>query len=320
MKLSHPLVPSLPLLLASACQTPPQPPPSDDAGAAAVTRTASTAELTSTATAAKAESPLAPIEALLEAGNFGLQLDEEVFYVGSEEAVSLHMRTPRAGYIAVRELGVPEDASQVVPPQPAPASGELTLEVAIEPSPGRHQLELLAASREDMGDAVTIGKTQFDIRGPVWSQLEALVTPVGTTLEARATKDTYALHEKLKLSVASPGAGHLLVIGVGAEDEAAILYPNRFHPEGRTRAGTHPLPAPDAEYDFPALPPRGETLVLVAWSKRPLLRLGPRSFREAPMLALTPERLDALKAALAPDPRTRKYPQAKLSLIFTVVD
>jgi len=218
----------------------------------------------------------------------------------------------------VHEVGVSESEACVVGPMPLEAAEPLVVPVHIQPAPGPHLLELRFAEDGAPDHAEVVASATFEVRGPRWARIEAMVTRFGTTLDARPHRVVREIGDELELSGYVEAAGHLTLVTVDAADQVSLLVPNRKMTAKPVPAGPFRLPGDDAPYRLAARPPRGERLVLVIWSPEPIFEVDSGAL-DAPgtFLPLDDRQLDALQAALAPDPETRAFPHRRLALAIT---
>ena len=97
--------------------------------------------------------------------------------------------------------------------------------------------------------------------GRIWRQLEALAGR-GAPLTIRASQTGYRLGEEVVFTIDIPRAGHLNVVNVGPQDDATVLFPNKYHGDNRVTAGTLTLPTDQMPFYFPATEPAGDTLTV----------------------------------------------------------
>lgn len=293
--------------------------------ATATSATATTATATTATLIPKQVRPIEPaqrshpsqkVPGLGDEPSFSLSTNETVFYAMAPGQLELKVTGNLPGQVSLREVGLGTDDDVILGPRPFEPKTGLALTLEVEPHPGTHAFELWWGPTTG-GPSRRVASTHIDIRGPLWSRLEALAVRVGTTLEARTEKPDYEIGELLKLAVKVPRPGHVLVLGVDAEDAPVILFPNQFAPYSETNPGHLSIPRAGAHYELTAQPPRGETLLLVLWSPEPLLDLSPELYGEQNFIVPSSAQIDALEAALAPDPDTRMYPDAALALLFT---
>jgi len=105
-------------------------------------------------------------------------------------------------------------------------------------------------------------------QGPIWRQLEALVS-ASRPLTVSANKATYVLGDALVLNLQLPKAGYLNVINVDADDEPAVLFPNRFQQDNGVNAGALALPTPQMTFALQATKP-GPGLTVAFLTEQPV--------------------------------------------------
>ena len=97
--------------------------------------------------------------------------------------------------------------------------------------------------------------------GRMWRQLEALAGR-GVSLAVKANQESYRLEDEVVFTIDIPHAGYLNVVSVGPQDNAIVLFPNKFHRDNRVQKGLLRLPTDQMPFYFPAMKPIGETLTV----------------------------------------------------------
>ncbi len=76
--------------------------------------------------------------------------------------------------------------------------------------------------------------------------------------------NTYAIGEKVVLSVTSKRDAYLTIVDVGTSGRTLVIFPNRFQTDNHIRAGeTIQIPDPRADFDFEVNGPVGAELIKV---------------------------------------------------------
>ena len=75
--------------------------------------------------------------------------------------------------------------------------------------------------------------------GPMRQRLDELAARM-TAIGASAERDTYRVGESVIMTFEVPVAGYLNVVNVNAEDNAMVLFPNKFHSNNLVARGTPP--------------------------------------------------------------------------------
>jgi hypothetical protein len=102
-----------------------------------------------------------------------------------------------------------------------------------------------------------------DSHGKVWTKLEYLAKQ-GISFEFSGNQDLYELGDKMKLSVKMPRKGYLNIISVDENDEATILFPNKYQQKNLIeKGGTVIFPDSDAKFEWVAMEPVGDNLIVV---------------------------------------------------------
>lgn len=106
--------------------------------------------------------------------------------------------------------------------------------------------------------------------GPNRKKLIELVAAQSNRFELAASSTKYALDEPVKLSLTLPVGGYLNVVSVDAQDNATVLFPNRYQASNAVKAGVFMVPTPQMEFDLLASEPIGPTLVVAFISAEPI--------------------------------------------------
>ena len=67
-----------------------------------------------------------------------------------------------------------------------------------------------------------------------------------------------------------PVAGYLNVVNVNAQDNALVLFPNKFHSNNRVQAGSVRLPTTEMPFDITVQEPRGDNITYAFVTQKPL--------------------------------------------------
>jgi hypothetical protein len=106
-------------------------------------------------------------------------------------------------------------------------------------------------------------------KGPVWRQYEALVTK-SSPMKLTGPRNRMGIGDELELSLELPTEGYLNVISIDSEDQATILFPNKYHLDNRVRAGRMRLPTDEMGFAIEAQPPTGPSLVAAILTRTPI--------------------------------------------------
>jgi hypothetical protein len=106
-------------------------------------------------------------------------------------------------------------------------------------------------------------------RGPQWQQVEDLVGR-GSPMTLTLNQDSYGLGELLVITVEVPQGGYLNVINVGPDDNATVLFPNKYHDDNKVAAGPVKIPTEQMRFDLPAQEPKGPSLVAAFLTQEPI--------------------------------------------------
>ena len=103
--------------------------------------------------------------------------------------------------------------------------------------------------------------------GRRWRELEALAGR-GERLIVEANQKAYRLDDEVVFTINVPRAGYLNVVNVGPQDDATVLFPNKYHRDNRVPAGRLMLPTDQMPFYFPAMAPTGRTLTVAILTQR----------------------------------------------------
>ncbi|MEE9398566.1 MAG: caspase family protein [Methylococcales bacterium] len=104
--------------------------------------------------------------------------------------------------------------------------------------------------------------------GQVWQQLVAL-TEKAEPLKISINQPDYAEGDILKITIDNNKAGFLSVINVGPTDQATVLFPNRYHKDGKVQ-GTITIPTSGMRFEIFAPPPFGPSMIVAFLTDKPL--------------------------------------------------
>ncbi|MBU2551053.1 MAG: caspase family protein [Proteobacteria bacterium] len=104
----------------------------------------------------------------------------------------------------------------------------------------------------------------------LWAELETLTEKATYPVKVSASQPRYQVGDQIVFTCRAPKAGYLNVLNVDPEsNEAAVLFPNRFHPDNRVEAGAAiVIPGPGDGFKLRARPPRRKNLVVVLHTER----------------------------------------------------
>jgi len=108
--------------------------------------------------------------------------------------------------------------------------------------------------------------------GELWTKLEGLVAEAGYQVAAEINQPSFRVGDTLTISCQVDRPGYLNVVSIGpGEDQATVLFPNKFHPANMlTSGGRLSIPGPGDSFVLRAREPRGRFLVVVLHSQRPV--------------------------------------------------
>ena len=105
--------------------------------------------------------------------------------------------------------------------------------------------------------------------GPMRERLDRLVARM-TAMQAGAPQDTYQVGQNMTFTLDIPIAGYLNVVNVNANDNAIVLFPNKFHSNNRVQPGRLRLPTPEMPFDITVQKPRGDNITYAFLTSKPV--------------------------------------------------
>lgn len=105
--------------------------------------------------------------------------------------------------------------------------------------------------------------------GPMRQRLDELVAQM-TDMGASAERNTYRVGQNVIMTFDVPVAGYLNVVNVNAQDNALVLFPNKFHSNNRVETGRLRLPTPEMPFDITVQEPRGDNITYAFLTEKPL--------------------------------------------------
>ncbi len=105
--------------------------------------------------------------------------------------------------------------------------------------------------------------------GPGWKKLEKLYQRVADKSLHLEIEDRYRIGDAFDVSMSIDRPGYLLLLYVDAADEITILYPNKFHTDGRVDAGRITIGGPEGDFDMTISEPSGKHQVVAFWARNP---------------------------------------------------
>ena len=103
--------------------------------------------------------------------------------------------------------------------------------------------------------------------GPTWTMLSNLANQA-ESLAISVPSGDLRIGDELVLSVTVPWPGFLNVVAIDAQDQATVLYPNRYSASNDVAAGTFRFPTRDMNFVVRAAEPAGPTRVVAFLSSR----------------------------------------------------
>lgn len=100
-----------------------------------------------------------------------------------------------------------------------------------------------------------------DGQGPTWRALAALAAQ-GQSMTLSGSGRQLRLGDEITLEVALPRAGYLNVVEVNSQDQATVLYPNKFATANEVKAGAFKFPTAEMNFVVRASEPLGPSLVV----------------------------------------------------------
>ncbi|MEZ9233385.1 caspase family protein [Vibrio amylolyticus] len=114
-----------------------------------------------------------------------------------------------------------------------------------------------------------MGVQTVESEGAVWLALSDLVEE-SEPLNISSNAKEYNLHDKVTYQVDVDKPGYLNVINIDANDQAVVIFPNKFNPDNQVKSGELLLPTKDMNFDFQAQPPYGKSMTIAVISSKPL--------------------------------------------------
>jgi len=106
--------------------------------------------------------------------------------------------------------------------------------------------------------------------GEYWQRLSQAADN-NSSLNARSDKASYQLNDDIKFFVDIPKNGYLNVVTVDEQDNATVVFPNKFKPNNKVKKGKLPLDSRDSlGFGFYAMEPLGKSLTLFIVTEKPL--------------------------------------------------
>lgn len=105
--------------------------------------------------------------------------------------------------------------------------------------------------------------------GPGWRRLEKLYQRIGEQSLNLDLRDSYRIGDPFEVTMSFDRPGYLLLLYVDATDEITILYPNKFHKDGRVEAGQVSIGGPSGDFDLTITKPSGKHQVVAFWGRNP---------------------------------------------------
>lgn len=105
--------------------------------------------------------------------------------------------------------------------------------------------------------------------GPGWRRLEKLYQRVADKSIHLDIQESYRIGDAFEVSMSIDRPGYLLLLYVDATDEITILYPNKFHMDGRVDAGNISIGGPEDNFDLTVTEPSGKHQVVAFWARNP---------------------------------------------------
>jgi hypothetical protein len=106
--------------------------------------------------------------------------------------------------------------------------------------------------------------------GFVRKKLDNLVHKSRSTLWIRSNKTCFEPGDVLELSVWIPEPGYLNIIHITADDEATVLFPNRYHPDNAVDRGKLIIPTSRMDFEIVTDDTLGPSLIVAFLSRRPI--------------------------------------------------
>jgi hypothetical protein len=136
----------------------------------------------------------------------------------------------------------------------------------------------------EKGEILAEGSTEIQLDGDLRDLSEKLVVPKAIEasahgkeplkVELTTDKSSYAVGDKMTVTVKVNQDCYLTVIDVGAGNKAVMLFPNIYAPNNAVKAGaSFTIPDPTAGFEFEVTPPAGLELIRAIASKEPSVDL-----------------------------------------------
>jgi hypothetical protein len=106
--------------------------------------------------------------------------------------------------------------------------------------------------------------------GFVRQKLETLVHKSNETVWIKLNKMCFEPGEALEISVWIPDPGYLNLMHIAADDQAIVLYPNRYHPHNAVGRGKIILPTRRMDFEMVAEGPSGSNLITAFITRSPI--------------------------------------------------
>ena len=119
-------------------------------------------------------------------------------------------------------------------------------------------------------EAPLLAAVQEPPQGNSRKELEEVAAEAGASLKVRTNQDCFVLKDLLTVTVEVPSPGYLNVVCVGPDDTPTVLFPNKFHENGKVGVGLVTIPSKEMNFELVAMRPPGPWLVVAILSERPL--------------------------------------------------
>ena len=106
--------------------------------------------------------------------------------------------------------------------------------------------------------------------GFVREKLDNLVHKSRTAVWIRPNKACFEPGDVLELSVWTPEPGYLNIIHITAEDQATVLFPNRYQPDNAVGRGKLIIPTSRMDFEIVTDDPLGPSLIVAFLTRRPM--------------------------------------------------
>ena len=130
-------------------------------------------------------------------------------------------------------------------------------------------------------------------RGFVQQEMEALVYKSNQTVWMELNKSCFETGDRLEISVWIPEPGYLNIVSINANDEATVLFPNKYHPASTVKRGKLTIPGDSMGFEMVTDGKTGPNRIAAFLTRSPvnayangfrtsaevLARLSPRSTR-----------------------------------------